>query len=60
MQVRWPYSSGNARPAKVAPAGACDCHIHAYDARYRAVAGARLLPPNASPCPTGQPWGKPT
>ena len=48
MQAGYPYSSGDARPATVAPAGACDCHIHAYDARYPAVAGARLLPPDAS------------
>jgi len=30
------------------PPGACDCHMHVYDRRYPAVAGARLLPPDAS------------
>ncbi len=48
MQARYPYSSGDARPAIATPAGACDCHLHAYDARYPAVAGAKLTPPDAS------------
>lgn len=48
MQARYPYSSGDSRPAIAVPAGACDCHVHAYDARYPAVAGAKLLPPDAS------------
>jgi predicted TIM-barrel fold metal-dependent hydrolase len=48
MQARYPYSSGAARPAMAVPAGACDCHIHAYDARYPAAPGARLLPPDAT------------
>ncbi len=48
MQARHPYSSGGSRAATPAPAGACDCHIHAYDARYPAVAGARLTPPDAT------------
>ena len=30
------------------PAGACDCHIHVYDARVPATAGATLHPPDAS------------
>ena len=29
------------------PALACDCHMHIYDRRFPAVAGARLLPPDA-------------
>lgn len=48
MLPRYPYSSGQARPATAAPPGACDCHIHAYDARYPAVPGATLSPPDAS------------
>ncbi len=48
MPAGHPYSSGTARPATAVPAGACDCHIHAYDARYPAAAGARLSPPNAT------------
>lgn len=48
MQARYPYSSGSARPATAVPAGACDCHIHAYDARYPAAPGATLSPPDAS------------
>ncbi|WP_338615388.1 amidohydrolase family protein [Achromobacter sp. E1] len=48
MQARYPYSSGDARPAIAMPAGACDCHLHAYDARYPAVAGAKLTPPDAT------------
>ena len=30
------------------PPGACDCHVHVYDAKYPAVAGARLAPPDAN------------
>jgi predicted TIM-barrel fold metal-dependent hydrolase len=29
------------------PPGACDCHMHVYDRRFAAVAGARLTPPDA-------------
>lgn len=42
------FSAGTASPRTALPAGACDCHIHVYDSRYRAAAGARLLPPDAS------------
>ncbi|MFY3979229.1 amidohydrolase family protein [Achromobacter xylosoxidans] len=48
MAALYAYSSGDARPATAAPPGACDCHLHAYDARYPTVKGARLLPPDAS------------
>ena len=48
MQARYPYSSGVSRPATAVPAGACDCHIHAYDARYPVAAGAKLSPPDAT------------
>lgn len=42
-----PFSAGRQRPQAVVPAGACDCHVHVYDARYPAAPGARLLPPDA-------------
>lgn len=48
MQARYPYSSGAMRPVTAVPAGACDCHVHAYDARYPAHAGATLTPPDAT------------
>lgn len=48
MSVPYPYSAGLAAAAVAVPDGACDCHIHAYDARYPAVPGARLLPPDAT------------
>lgn len=43
-----PFSTGHRPPATALPAGACDCHIHIYDARFPKVAGARLNPPDAS------------
>ena len=30
------------------PQGACDCHMHVYDARFAPAPGARLTPPDAS------------
>ncbi|MFD2753877.1 amidohydrolase family protein [Comamonas terrae] len=42
-----PFSAGCQRPQAVVPVGACDCHVHVYDARYPAAPGARLLPPDA-------------
>jgi predicted TIM-barrel fold metal-dependent hydrolase len=45
--VRW--SSGTEKPRAVAPLGATDCHFHTYDRRYPAMAGATLLPPDATP-----------
>jgi len=42
-----PFSAGWRRPLAVVPPGACDCHVHVYDARYPAAPGARLLPPDA-------------
>jgi len=42
------FSAGTAAARTVLPAGACDCHIHVYDARVPAVAGAQLNPPDAS------------
>ena len=43
-----PFSSGTAAASTPLPAGACDCHIHVYDGRVPAAAGASLLPPDAS------------
>ena len=43
-----PFSAGRERTTVAVPAGACDCHIHVYDARYPAVPGARLTPPDAT------------
>ena len=42
------YTTGTATPRARIPALACDCHLHVYDSRYPAVAGAALLPPDAS------------
>jgi predicted TIM-barrel fold metal-dependent hydrolase len=43
-----PFSAGTLAPATPLPPGACDAHLHVYDARYPAVPGARLTPPDAS------------
>lgn len=48
MALRYPFSAGDAVAATVLPAGACDCHLHVYDARVPAAPGATLLPPDAS------------
>lgn len=42
-----PFSAGRGRTVAAVPEGACDCHMHVYDARYPAVAGALLTPPDA-------------
>jgi predicted TIM-barrel fold metal-dependent hydrolase len=34
MDVSYPNSSGTHAPASVAPAGACDAHMHIYDRRF--------------------------
>lgn len=39
-----PHSAGTARPATAAPDGACDAHIHIYDARFPAPPGQAMLP----------------
>lgn len=46
--VRAPFSAGQGRACVPVPPGACDCHVHLYDARFPAVPGARLTPPDAS------------
>lgn len=43
-----PFSDGTAPPRTAMPAGACDCHVHVYDARFPATPDALLLPPDAS------------
>jgi D-galactarolactone isomerase len=47
QEVKW--SSGSAKPRVTAPPGAIDCHFHTYDKRYPPMAGATLLPEDASP-----------
>lgn len=48
MSMRIPFSAGTNSVNTPLPAGACDCHIHVYDASVSAVAGASLHPPAAS------------
>lgn len=48
MSDLFPFSAGTAAACTPLPVGACDCHIHVYDARVPAVAGATLHPPDAS------------
>ena len=48
MSDPFPFSAGSAQASISLPAGACDCHIHVYDRRFTAVAGAALLPPDAT------------
>ncbi len=48
MAMRYPFSAGDAAAGVTLPAGACDCHLHVYDARVPAAPGATLLPPDAS------------
>ncbi len=43
-----PFSAGTQAPVTPLPAGACDAHLHVYDAHFPAVPGARLTPPDAS------------
>jgi len=47
QEVKW--SSGTATPRTTAPPGAIDCHFHTYDKRFPAMAGATLLPEDATP-----------
>jgi len=42
-----PYSSGTEPPKTKAPANACDCHMHIYDARFPIAPTATLKPPDA-------------
>ena len=48
MSGPFPFSAGSALASTPLPSGACDCHIHVYDARFPAVPGAALHPPDAS------------
>ena len=43
-----PFQAGTGFPRTVVPQGACDCHVHLYDAAFPAVPCAVLLPPDAS------------
>src|SRR6516164_4314648 len=42
-----PYSSGTEAPKLKAPANACDCHMHIYNANYPVAPSATLKPPDA-------------
>jgi len=42
-----PYSAGTKAPKLMAPANACDCHMHIYDAKYPTAPSATLKPPDA-------------
>jgi D-galactarolactone isomerase len=42
-----PYSAGTETPKLKAPANACDCHMHIYDAKYPTAPSATLKPPDA-------------
>src|SRR5262245_57958961 len=42
-----PYSSGTEKPKLKAPANACDCHMHIYDARFPTAPNATLRPADA-------------
>ncbi|MDM0115446.1 amidohydrolase family protein [Variovorax sp. J22R133] len=46
--VTAPFSAGEGRTPVNVPPGACDCHVHVYDAKFPAVPGARLTPPDAT------------
>ncbi|MDM0108414.1 amidohydrolase family protein [Variovorax sp. J22R24] len=46
--VTAPFSAGKGRTSATVPSGACDCHVHVYDASFPAVPGARLTPPDAT------------
>lgn len=48
LSMLTPFSSGTDAAHTTLPRGACDCHIHVYDARVPAAAGATLHPPAAS------------
>ncbi|MEY5099313.1 MAG: hypothetical protein RJA36_2032 [Pseudomonadota bacterium] len=48
MLSPYPFSAGESPAQARLPSGACDCHLHVYDSRVAAVAGARLQPPSAS------------
>lgn len=50
MSTPFPFSAGSDVSSGPLPAGACDCHIHVYDARVPAAAGVSLHPPAASVC----------
>jgi predicted TIM-barrel fold metal-dependent hydrolase len=42
-----PYSAGTEAPKLKAPANACDCHMHIYNANYPVAPTATLKPPDA-------------
>ncbi len=47
MSVSFAFSAGTTLASTSLPPGSCDCHIHVYDKRVPAAAGAQLHPPDA-------------
>jgi len=43
-----PFSSGTRRPYLIAPANACDCHMHIYDSRFPPSPHWKKRPPEAN------------
>lgn len=48
LSAPFAFSAGTASARTPLPAQACDAHIHVYDSRFTAVAGASLHPPDAT------------
>lgn len=48
LSAPFAFSAGSGSARTPLPAQACDAHIHVYDSRFTAVAGASLHPPDAT------------
>lgn len=48
LSASFSFSAGSGSARTTLPAQACDAHIHVYDCRFTAVAGASLYPPDAT------------
>lgn len=48
LSAPFAFSAGCGSARTPLPAQACDAHIHVYDSRFKAVAGASLHPPDAT------------
>ena len=48
LSAPFAFSAGTGLARTPLPAKACDAHIHVYDSRFTAVAGASLHPPDAT------------
>jgi predicted TIM-barrel fold metal-dependent hydrolase len=49
MEVEAPWSSGSGVAQTKAPANACDCHMHIFEARFPVAANASIRPAPATP-----------